>query len=473
MAIKNIKEIIDNRGYTINANDRKIFADGDLQSFFGLSSKDAIEFIIYDINDNQLPQIDGELVRYIPLNTTNISNYFLIAEGTVFQKYKLPSEYFIDVEKLLKEAGYTNGIFKVQITLINKRVGSEGRYDKLWIQQISPSRTEIRLQPLKDGIAINPELKIRYDAFVNDNDFIEDINIYLPEFVEKITPSEVLSFIKSKYTNEWYNKLVDEFKLGDFQKFITNIHRQFIQSVLNEFGNKVSSINDINYGKQKSTNVPIALSKQTLIDKLNRILAEIIDHYLPTQNIIESAVKVIDFLPSEDPVGDILQRKNSDIEYKARTVETEVRALIYPEVTEKRIALEKLINDETPEEKIIPVIVEIGEPPYIAPPAPQDVTVIPTERIIVTPIIIEPNTPIPIIKVEPVTIAEPITIIQPEPTPQPIIINEPETSTRSDFGTILGPNVFDQQLPEFGSLMDDEFGNGFISSGESNLPRLL
>ena len=53
MAIRNIKELINNKGYVINPNDRKIFEEEDLQSFFGFSESDAIEFIIYDINNNQ------------------------------------------------------------------------------------------------------------------------------------------------------------------------------------------------------------------------------------------------------------------------------------------------------------------------------------------------------------------------------------------------------------------------------------
>ena len=84
MAIKTFKEILNNQGYRISSNDRKIFEEGNLESFFGFSQNDAIEFIVYDLDDNQLPQINDELVRYIPLTTQNIKDYFLIAEGTVF-----------------------------------------------------------------------------------------------------------------------------------------------------------------------------------------------------------------------------------------------------------------------------------------------------------------------------------------------------------------------------------------------------
>jgi hypothetical protein len=195
MAIRNIKEVINNKGYVINPTDRKIFQDGDLQSFFGFSKTDAIEFIIYDINDNQLPQSNGELVRYIPLSTENINDYFLIPEGTIFQKYQLPKEYFIDVERLLGEAGYTNGIFKTQITLLNKRIGSDSKFDKLWIQEISPSRTEVRLLPLNDGLKLNDELRERFDAFVTDKEFRDDTILYAYEVIEKINPAEISTYL--------------------------------------------------------------------------------------------------------------------------------------------------------------------------------------------------------------------------------------------------------------------------------------
>ena len=65
MALQNFKDIINNKAYRIQSKDRDIFEKGNLQSFFGFSNKDAIEFIVYDANDNQLPQKDWGLVRYI------------------------------------------------------------------------------------------------------------------------------------------------------------------------------------------------------------------------------------------------------------------------------------------------------------------------------------------------------------------------------------------------------------------------
>ena len=366
MAIRNIKELINNKGYTINPNDRKIFEEEDLQSFFGFSETDAIEFIIYDINDNQLPQGDGELVRYIPLNSQNISDYFLIQDGTLFQKYKLPSEYFIDAERLLSEAGYNNGIFKTQITLINKRAGSQKSYDKLWINEISPSRTEVRLYPLKEGVLLKPELQERFNIFINDGDFREDTIAYALEFIETIDPTKLSSFVRSKYGNVWVDELISEFKIKDFDVFLNNIYVKFRQASIYEFTNRISKIDDINFGKPKPTKSKIELSKESVVNICKQLLTYIVNYYLPQQNVKLTNTTSNTFESSVDPVRDILQTSESDVVVIPKQVELEVKSLTKPNITTISTTIERLIKEEI-EIPIKTIITPIEEPIYIAP----------------------------------------------------------------------------------------------------------
>jgi hypothetical protein len=366
MAIRNIKELINNKGYTINPNDRKIFEEEDLQSFFGFSETDAIEFIIYDINDNQLPQGDGELVRYIPLNSQNISDYFLIQDGTLFQKYKLPSEYFIDAERLLSEAGYNNGIFKTQITLINKRAGSQKSYDKLWINEISPSRTEVRLYPLKEGVLLKPELQERFNIFINDGDFREDTIAYALEFIETIDPTKLSSFVRSKYGNVWVDELISEFKIKDFDVFLNNIYVKFRQASIYEFTNRISKIDDINFGKPKPTKSKIELSKESVVNICKQLLTYIVNYYLPQQNVKLTNTTSNTFESSVDPVRDILQTSESDVVVIPKQVELEVKSLTKPNITTISTTIERLIKEEI-EIPIKTIITPIEEPVYVAP----------------------------------------------------------------------------------------------------------
>ena len=103
------------------------------------------------------------MTRHISLNQLNINEYFLTkdsGDGVV--------EYFVDIEKLIREAGYNQGLFKIQFQLLNNRVGRFNT-EKMFIHEISPSRTEARLVPVTnaDG-TIDEELFRRYDGFAKE-----------------------------------------------------------------------------------------------------------------------------------------------------------------------------------------------------------------------------------------------------------------------------------------------------------------
>jgi hypothetical protein len=363
MAIKTFKEIIENRGYRIDSNDRKIFENGTIESFFGLSENDAIEFIIYDSNDNQLPQRGYGNARYIPMTYENIGDYFLIAEGTLFQKYKFPSEYFIDVKKLLKEAGYSNGIFKTQVTLINKRVGSEKELDKLWISEISPSRTEIRLYPNKKGVSIKPELKERFVLLMRDGNFRDDVAKYSISFVENINPSEIGSLLKRKYSEEWFSKFKAEYKIEDFELFCTQIHNKFLESCINEFTNKISDINDINYGKQKLNSLSISLDKAYVKTTVQKLLIQTLNKYLSIPDV-KFGSKTLTKLESLDTAEAILQSKSSDVAINTASPILNKAVLKTAEQKNSVLALDIEIKKEIENRPIPDVITPDDRPDY-------------------------------------------------------------------------------------------------------------
>jgi hypothetical protein len=383
MAIKALKDIINNKGYQITANDRKVFEEESLQSFFGFGETDAIEFIIYDSSDNQLPQRNGELVRYIPLTSSNISDYFLLPEGTLLEQYKFPKEYFVDVERLLKEAGYENGVFKTSVTLINKRVGSDSTNNKLWISEISPSRTEVRLFPLKKGLdEISYNLGLRYEIFRKNGEFRDDTIALAFNFVEKITPAGIKDFMKSKYTEKWYNKMVSEFKIKDFDIFANDVHKLFVQSCIYEFTNRISKIDDLNYGKPKKEKPPIGLSKEEIREQCRNLLVQSIIKYLPLQDINTKVSFDEGKLEGINEVKMILQRLEQDILIDTSSpVITKIEQR-KPFQTDAQIAFKKLLDVQKPP------VVDLGPPPKIVLPIDMPPYVEP-EPIIVKEIVVE------------------------------------------------------------------------------------
>ena len=350
MAIKTIKEIIDSRGYVINSKDRAIFETGDLRSFFGLSNNDAIEFIVYDSTDNQLPQgDDGKLVRYIPLTNQNISDYILIPEGTLLQKYSMPNEYFIDVERLLNEAGYGNGIFKTQITLINKRAGSEMKDDKLYINEISPSRTEVRLFPVmrSNSDAVKFNLQERFNIFLKDGTFRDDVVARALEYVEQIQPNQISTLIISKYGEGWLNAFKSEYKVTDFESLMSKVHSTFIKSCIYEFTDKISDVTDVNYGKSKGIQQPLSLNPADIKKRINELLIQSLNKYIAIPSVRKTTAENR-VLESKDDIQRVLQRKELDLLIDTTPpVKTVVEKSKEP-VEEKTVVYEKKVEKQKP-----------------------------------------------------------------------------------------------------------------------------
>jgi hypothetical protein len=339
MAIRGFKEIVDKKGYKVSAKDRIIFEREVGKSYFGMGISDMIEFIVYDSNNNQLPQGDsGQLVRYIPLDTENIRKYFLITQNPSNMKMNGASEYIIDIEKLIVEAGYSNGIFKTQVTLLNSRVGSEviGK-DKLWIHEISPSRTEIRVLPLEDESEnIYDDLETRLNIILNNRNFRDDTIYFVKPMIESIKVEDVIkSFLTingSVQSGENYIKLIQsEFKIQNWDLFIQQIREKLIEGAQYFVENRDWNISSNNYGKPLSTPIDLELSVEKIVETLNSILIKVIDKYLPKRSIQEENILTLDEQITLDEVKELLKTVTSGTKYDTdQIVITPVRGCTNP-----------------------------------------------------------------------------------------------------------------------------------------------
>ena len=323
MPTKSFKDIIDKRGYKVSKADRAIFEREIGKSYFGMGVSDMVEFVLYDSNNNQLPQGDSKLmVRYIPLDAENIRKYFLITQNTTNRRLNGASEYIIDVEKLIVEAGYSNGIFKSQVTLLNRRVGSERiEKDKLWIHEISPSRTEIRVLPLEDQQQrVLPDLKERLDIILNKRDFRDDTIYFVKSMVESIKVADVLkTFLTingSVVSGENYVKLIQaEFKIQNWDLFVNQVREKLIEGAQYFVENRDWNISSNNYGKPLSTPRNLELSVAKIVETLNSILIKVIDKYLPKRTYQEQNILTLDEQITLDEVKQLLKTVTSGTKY--------------------------------------------------------------------------------------------------------------------------------------------------------------
>jgi len=344
MAIKDFKNIVDRKGYLVDSEDRKVFEKEISKSNFGLGCADVIEFILYDINNNQLPQGDtGKLVRYIYLDDEKSKEYFLTLPTNSFTKNTKDSqEFVVDLERLIKDAGYSNGSFKTQITLLNRRVGTEEvESNKMWIHEISPSRTEVRILPIRRD-SLNEDLEKRYSIFTKESSFRDDVIYTIQAYVDSCSVEKIKQYIllsKGKETDgtKYVNLIKKEFKISNFDEFVLKVKDKWIESLKYFVQGLNWSIGSTNYGKPSEEQLDCV---ELSVDEIKRIaetaLINSLEYYLPKRDIQKDNILSKEEQITIDALKNILKSSTSNSIYSATepdSIDAEVKGCTDPSAT--------------------------------------------------------------------------------------------------------------------------------------------
>jgi hypothetical protein len=220
----------ENKGQFLQKDDLFIVSKTEIEETdFGDCKHDVMEVSVYDINNNLLPQKSGKNVAYI--KTGDIKNYLYNITNKGGQK-----ELAIDSEKLLKDLGFTNGILKININFVRNKVGTDNELTKVWIQEISPSREEIRILPLKTkdnsiNVVTNKEFK-------NINNLSKDFKYYKKNILDALDSFERESLeriddaLVARFGNDFKSVIKKDFGLRDLAGFRKRIFENF-KEILN------------------------------------------------------------------------------------------------------------------------------------------------------------------------------------------------------------------------------------------------
>jgi len=332
MAIKTFKDIVDNQGYRVDKKDREIFEREVRRGLFGIDQSDIIEFVLYDSADNALPQesSNGKKVRYISITDNNIKKYFSKTDKTKYnEKSNKADEFYVNVELLIREAGYSNGIFKSSVSLLNRRLGSEDRlYDRAWIHEISPSRTEVRVLQVIDESTGQPnsDLAERYKIFVECEDFAADVITFLDDFsaqfdIRKVI-QEMLTIRGNVAQGEGYIKLIEkEFKISNFENWLSLVKVTFDKALDNFRTNKYyNPLDTTKFGQPTGESFGIGFGSSGIIQTLVSIAENCVEYHLPTQGELRTETKkTLAQQKTLDAVSQILKTVESNEEYNSAT----------------------------------------------------------------------------------------------------------------------------------------------------------
>jgi len=249
--IENINLNLDSTAQLVESKDLKIFKTGAKNiTDFGMSKNDVIEFRIYDISNNLLEQTGGIKVRYI--HKDDLPKYLKSDIDTITQE----KIFEIDVEKLVREAGYGNGEFKVSFNFLKNYVGNEDKKQRVWIHEISPSRNEMRVMPLLgNDTENNNKIQHRYNGFINKTSELRELVGIIKNTIDSIETqiSDLIDkYFVNKYGQFWLDLVIKEFKFGNevtYTKFKQKVFNDFKKSVNYQLEGKEFNIEASNYGK--------------------------------------------------------------------------------------------------------------------------------------------------------------------------------------------------------------------------------
>ena len=376
--IENINLNLDRTAQLLESKDLNIFKTSAKNvTDFGMSKNDVIEFRLYDIGNNLLEQTGGKTVNYI--HKDNLTKYLKSSIDTTTQE----KIFEIDIEKLVKEAGYGNGEFITAFNFLKNYVGTENSKQKVWIHEVSPSRTEIRIQPLltTDEVA-NTKVKTRYKAFMNDaaelRENVEQIKNQIDAIELKISDL-IDSYFVSVHGDKWLAVVKSDFKFladSQYKAFKQKVFTDFKTSLFAQLNGKEYRLGNPNYNKISQT--PFDLDEFLTPNEIGNILSGRL-----TESINYNMVNIT-FRDYPQSIKDIVQQKKDmqvlqnllDTSLSTRSNLTQLNRFGNLNTNVKIIPnapITEIIND--------PVIIKadpIVEPPIKVTPTP-DVIVVPRQ----------------------------------------------------------------------------------------------
>jgi hypothetical protein len=359
--IDSINTNLDNQGKFIQDVDLFILSKNEIEKTeFGLGKYDVMEVSVYDINNVLLPQKSGNNVAYIKRG--DIQNYLYNITNKGGQK-----ELAINVEKLLNELGFTNGILKVNINFVRNRVGNDNELTRVWIQEISPSREEIRILPLKTKDQnINNITNYQFKALKSLNkeflyykeELLKNLNSFDNKFLSNID-----SYLETQFGKDFFNVTKKDFGLSNFTNLRNKIFEDFKTSVTYYLTNKYYNISQSNFGKQDEIRFDDyeVYDFEMLLSEIQKILFGCIEYNL---KVLKRRNIQINKLPKEFEITELKKLIQNNIE--SFSTFTQVNRNVYnPD------KINVIFDDKDTTTPIKPGVIVETPPVFVSPTTPD------------------------------------------------------------------------------------------------------
>ncbi len=357
---KNIEEVI-NKGTSLttelNPIDLALINQGFKATPFNIGVNDVLEFILYDSSNNLLEQKDYGNIRYIKGEEIN---EYLIRSENYLDKVLDGGGFLIDIKKLIKDAGYNVGIFRVQLNFVNDRIGSSVEKDKMWIHEISATRLELRLLPFDNfdetsnvDIDTKIDLNQAYNSFVINKFSGDEVYSEIDEILNRLTPADLYNTFQKIKNKNYIDQLAAEFGINSFEIFFSKVLESMKIAVRHALLHKNSTIGSNLFGVSLGDDIDFTYyNKNDIVKLLNNKFEEAVEFHLPKRTLSDD-VKLDNITQqSIDKLQDLIQTLKSD---QTQTNPNYQKYITNPPTTEE------ISEKFTTQKVVLPTIVESDE----------------------------------------------------------------------------------------------------------------
>lgn len=363
---KNIDEVL-SKGTSLttelSSTELKLIDKGFIATPFLIGNNDVLEFILYDSTNNILEQSDYGNVRYI--NADEISNYIIRSENVLDTIYD-GGGFLIDVKKLIKEAGYNTGVFRVQFNFVNNRVGSKIEMDRLWIHEISPSRTELRLLPYNNFNTTIPyeadierDLNQAYESFVVGRFSGDEVYSEINEIINRLDVQALQNTFAKIKSKDYIDRIQYEFGINNYDQFFSKVLESMKEAVRHALLHKNSIIGSSDFGKPLGDEIDFTYyNKNDIVNLLNKKFRDACEFYLPKRTLADEVLIDSQTQESIDKLTSLIQRLESEkVTENVSTERVSIPIPTYGEVKDAVVAVEKV--QITPPELKEPIVINV------------------------------------------------------------------------------------------------------------------
>jgi hypothetical protein len=377
---KNIDEVI-NEGTSITKEisdvDLKLIDKGFLPTPFDIGNNDVLEFVLYDSANNALEQLNYGNIRYI--DAVQMNDYLIKSENILDKQQG--GGYLIDVKKLIKDAGYNIGIFRVQFNFVNNRIGSNIDRDRMWIHEVSPSRTELRLLPFNNFNESDPlELDIKrdlnqsYDSFVVGKFSGDEVYYEIDEIINRLSVPDLINTFRKIKPKSYIDAIQSEFGIINYDLFFANVLESMKESVRHALLHKNSTIGSSDFGKPLGDEIDFTYyTKRDIVNLVNNKFTQAVDFHLPKRTLLDEVLIDEKTQESIDNLVDLIQKLESTQANSNLKVEKQsINPPTIGEIKDSYVYKEKIIT--FPEPELPPIVItvpELKQEPVTPTPPPE------------------------------------------------------------------------------------------------------